>query len=211
MFTTIMMLVLFGLASWIITTILVEGVIFEDVRKWVQLQQDKADSRIMGLSFPPTEADRKKAADALMEMTLSGKTLTDVFGKPSRSALLRSWFWHKMRYLVGCHLCTGTWVSMVLALFLPAIVSPAFFGWAINAMIIKAVGHLVLAAVNMANAKIDLLKAQTESAKNNDAGGSAGKLSQELASMMMGATTRAPRPRSGGFDDLGGGSFGGRF
>jgi hypothetical protein len=51
--------------------------------------------------------------------------------------------WQRLCYLAGCHLCTGTWVAGLLALFVPPAVSGGVVGWLVTALIIKAVGHAV--------------------------------------------------------------------
>lgn len=51
--------------------------------------------------------------------------------------------WRKLHYLVQCHLCTGTWVALVEA---AAFGGPfhGVTGYFANALLYKAVGHLVL-------------------------------------------------------------------
>lgn len=53
--------------------------------------------------------------------------------------------WSRLSYLLGCHLCTGTWIGLLLALFIPG--GP--FVWFINGLLYKAVGHFVLEVVGV--------------------------------------------------------------
>jgi|FLYL01.1.fsa_nt_gi hypothetical protein len=51
--------------------------------------------------------------------------------------------WNKARYLIRCHLCTGTWVGLVQA---SVFGSPwdGVTGWIAGGLLYRAVGHLVL-------------------------------------------------------------------
>ena len=54
--------------------------------------------------------------------------------------------WLKLRYLLACHLCAGTWIGFLEAALVPS-VRPAgggFVGWAIAGLAIKAIGHITL-------------------------------------------------------------------
>lgn len=57
---------------------------------------------------------------------------------------LKAFLWHKLRYLVGCHLCTGTWVGFLMALFITPIVSVPVIGTVLTGLVIKGIGHLFL-------------------------------------------------------------------
>lgn len=64
---------------------------------------------------------------------------------------VREWFDNhapkKLGYLVHCHLCAGTWVGLGLSLFVPGpIVTVPLVAWFLNALLYKAVGHLILQA-----------------------------------------------------------------
>lgn len=72
-------------------------------------------------------------------------------------------FWSKIRYLVGCHMCTGTWVGLAMALFVPWVVG-GFAGYLMTALVIKGIGHLVLMLVNMGEAAIERYRAQATEA-----------------------------------------------
>jgi hypothetical protein len=76
-----------------------------------------------------------------------------------------NWWSYKLRYLVHCHMCTGIWVSAIVALFIPAFVSGGLFGWALTALAIKGIAHsfLVLqklgeSVTNAHQAKADALE-----------------------------------------------------
>lgn len=49
----------------------------------------------------------------------------------------------KLAYLIGCHLCTGTWIAFALVAFFG---SPwaEWYGFIAGALLVKAVAHLVL-------------------------------------------------------------------
>lgn len=67
----------------------------------------------------------------------------------------RKWsiaFWDKLCYLVKCHMCTGTWVGFLLAAFAPAVFGPGWIGFILVALLIKAIGHLVLTAWHLLEA-----------------------------------------------------------
>lgn len=49
----------------------------------------------------------------------------------------------KLAYLSGCHLCTGTWVGIGMAL----IISGPFGFFLLNGLLFKAVGHIALEIV----------------------------------------------------------------
>lgn len=104
--TLFSLLVLMGIANWLATTLLVDGVIFAEVRELVKRNEG------------------------------------------------RGWICAKAAYLVGCHLCTGTWVALTMALFVPAVVDVPVAGTVLTGLVIKGIGHLVLLLVNMGNAWI---------------------------------------------------------
>ena len=65
-----------------------------------------------------------------------------------------------LRYLFGCHLCTGTWVGILEAIWLTALAPYAlpFAGWWLvlaNALAFKAAGHMFLVLHKLGDAKID--------------------------------------------------------
>jgi len=55
-----------------------------------------------------------------------------------------NWWSYKLRYLVHCHMCTGIWVSAVIALFISPIVSIPVIGWGLTALAVKGIGHSFL-------------------------------------------------------------------
>lgn len=55
----------------------------------------------------------------------------------------RKVLWDKLSYLVGCHLCTGTWVGLAQAAVFGSPWS-GWYGWIAGGLLYKAVGHLVL-------------------------------------------------------------------
>jgi hypothetical protein len=57
-----------------------------------------------------------------------------------------SWCGNKLAYLVGCHLCTGTWIGLAIAAALPSIrpFGAGFIGWLLAGLAYKAIGHVTL-------------------------------------------------------------------
>lgn len=52
--------------------------------------------------------------------------------------------WAKVRYLIGCHLCTGTWVALAEACFVTIGVSSGLAGIVLSALVFKGIGHTIL-------------------------------------------------------------------
>ena|ERR1700754_3208500 len=52
-----------------------------------------------------------------------------------------NWWTYKLRYLVHCPMCTGIWVSGIIALFVTPLVSVPFVGWGLTTLAIKGIGH----------------------------------------------------------------------
>ncbi len=55
-----------------------------------------------------------------------------------------NWWTYKLRYFIRCHMCTGIWVSALIALFIPPVISIPVIGWGITALAIKGIGHSFL-------------------------------------------------------------------
>lgn len=55
-----------------------------------------------------------------------------------------NWWSYKLRYLVHCHMCTGIWVSAIIAFFLPPLVATPVIGWGLTALAVKGIGHSFL-------------------------------------------------------------------
>ena len=58
--------------------------------------------------------------------------------------------WPRLGYLLDCHLCTGTWVGFALAAAFRR--HPGVAGFVFDALLYKAIGHLVLDVVATAAA-----------------------------------------------------------
>lgn len=114
------LLIVLGLANWIITLIIVESELVRPVRQFFDL-----------------------------------KTLKEDYSD----------LWHKLSYLVKCHLCTGTWVALLMAAFISPVISVPFAGWLFTGFIIKAIGHLSLVVHKAGDALINFLKVLTETYK----------------------------------------------
>jgi hypothetical protein len=55
-----------------------------------------------------------------------------------------NWWTYKLRYLIHCHMCTGIWVSAIVAIFIPPIVPISVIGWGLTALAIKGIAHSFL-------------------------------------------------------------------
>lgn len=124
----IALVIFLGIANWLATTILVESEVTRDYREWINRKAD-------------TAANRKA-------YFLGGNDRKWNFTETEKQVRLRvnrvAFLWNKLRYFVGCHLCTGTWVGLVMAAFIAPIVSIPFVGWVLTGLTIKGIGHLFL-------------------------------------------------------------------
>ncbi len=119
------MTVLFaGLIVWIITTILVESELTRPFREWIGTLYDEAATALAVVKAHP------------------------VTFRPKVRRRLRFYvsFLGKMRYLVGCHLCTGVWIGLLVALVLPGVrpFGTGFGDIVLAGLLFKAVAHIVL-------------------------------------------------------------------
>lgn len=73
-----------------------------------------------------------------------------------------NWGTYKLRYLIHCHMCTGIWVSALIALFVSPVVSSGFVGWGLTALAIKGIAHLLLVVQKLAESYTDKNKAIAE-------------------------------------------------
>lgn len=64
----------------------------------------------------------------------------------SRGRLNDRGAWRWLDYLLRCHLCVGVWAALIEAAWLGSAVGRGFAGVVFTALLIKAVGHLVLEA-----------------------------------------------------------------
>lgn len=69
-----------------------------------------------------------------------------------------NWLTYKVRYLVHCHMCTGIWVSAMIALFVAPVASSGIVGWGLTALAIKGIAHLALVVQKLAEARTDWLR-----------------------------------------------------
>jgi hypothetical protein len=75
-----------------------------------------------------------------------------------------NWWTYKLRYLIHCHMCTGLWVSALIALFVPPVLPITFVGWGLTALSIKGIAHLFLIVQKLAESSTD--KANSATALN---------------------------------------------
>lgn len=113
------LLLTLGLVNWLVTTILVESEITRPVRDWVNDRYRKAGNRLV---------DRTAAGTA--------KRWHDWAEEG----------WWKARYLVSCHLCSGTWVGLVMGAVVP-VFDIRYVGWVLSGLAYKAYGHFTLEVV----------------------------------------------------------------
>ena len=118
-----------GLVNWLATTILVEAKLLEPVRCWV--------------------AGRTPAAEAGWQHDDYGDPIP-LSWQDARPEYIRR---PKLAYLVGCHLCTGTWVGLAMAGFVAgpftAAVSFPPAAFVLNGLLFKALGHSILHVANL--------------------------------------------------------------
>jgi hypothetical protein len=105
-----------GLVTWLVTKIIVESEITRPLRRFVR---------------------RHSSVGAFSHWMIL--TLVEPTAKPPKHR------WHhvvfdKVDYLLTCHLCTGVWVGLLVALALPAV----GIGYVVTALAYKAVAHLLL-------------------------------------------------------------------
>jgi hypothetical protein len=72
-----------------------------------------------------------------------------------------NWWTYKLQYFIRCHMCTGIWVSALIALFIPPFVSIPVIGWGLTALAIKGIGHSFLVLQKFFEAATDRKKAET--------------------------------------------------
>src|SRR5678816_537318 len=109
------LLIALGLVNWIATTILVDSSLFAKWRSW-----------------PITRWDYTARRCFAQEATGRGRW--------ARYCVASRWL-AKLHELVNCHLCMGTWVAFIQAAFF---LDGPWYVWTTGALLIKAIGHLVL-------------------------------------------------------------------
>jgi hypothetical protein len=116
-----------GLVCWAATTIIVESEFFRPLRERLQ------DRRVKLVPTPAPPADTIEEAVAYAQSHRGYKNPTPQV----------SFWWDKAWYLSGCHWCCGTWVAFALVAFFD---SPwdHWYGFIAGALLVKAIGHLVL-------------------------------------------------------------------
>lgn len=65
----------------------------------------------------------------------------------------QNWWTYKLQYLVKCPMCTGIWVSAVIALFVPPIASSGLVGWGLTTLAIKGFAHGFLILQKLAESR----------------------------------------------------------
>lgn len=119
-----------GLVCWLTTLILVESELARPVREFVDRCADRTGPRLLVAGqWVPDDGDPTTAAFATLR----------------RGPRLTHGLWRKLRYLVGCHLCTGTWVGLGLAWATSTrLALTGAAGLVLGGLLVKAVGHVVL-------------------------------------------------------------------
>jgi hypothetical protein len=124
--------ILAGLITWLITTIIVDAEITRPIREFFERHGDEA------------YVNRKYASAMLAWLFEGDRTILDD-GPPSRNPLRV--LSDKVAYLFGCHLCTGIWVGLLVAVVAPGPFDNVF----LDGLAYKGIAHLVLAVVTFAN------------------------------------------------------------
>lgn len=126
-----------GLINWITTNIIVESELTRPLREWVGRRRvaavvpERKISRITDDNVPVNGGWLCKGGPCT---------------KPANRYRLRP-VWNKVAYLLGCHLCVGTWVGLVEAIILGPVIGTGVLGIILTALLFKAVGHLTLEGV----------------------------------------------------------------
>lgn len=113
-----------GLANWLATTIVVESELFRPLRRWLDRRSGRPTSALQAIQL----------------------LLALAKGQPTSTPGQR--WWRKAAYLVSCHLCAGMWIALVQAVAVGS--RPGVVGVVVDALVYKAIGHLVLEAVGVA-------------------------------------------------------------
>lgn len=108
-----------GLVNWLVTLILVESELTRPVREWVN--------------------GRRIKAEVCVEYPHRPREYRNIITCPWRCRA-----WGKAHYLVGCHLCAGTWVGFMLAAAFGGPLASGVVGVVSNGLLYKAVGHVTL-------------------------------------------------------------------
>ena len=74
-----------------------------------------------------------------------------------------NWWTYKLRYLIHCHMCTGIWVSALIAVFIPPFAFGGIVGWGLTALAIKGIGHSFLVLQKLGEAITSQKNVQAES------------------------------------------------
>lgn len=107
-----------GLINWLVTLILVESELTRPVRNWIDGQADMWATLV---------ADGERDPDLRERWDVTKLVLSS-----------------KARYLIGCHLCAGTWIGFVLAGVFGGPISAGVVGVVSNGLLYKAIGHATL-------------------------------------------------------------------
>lgn len=73
-----------------------------------------------------------------------------------------NWGTYKLRYFIQCHMCTGIWVSAIIAIWIPPLVTVPVVGWGLTALAIKGIGHSFLVLQKLGEASTSRKNAETE-------------------------------------------------
>lgn len=121
-----------GLVNWLATTILVESELFRPIR-----------DRLVGQAPRWRAEGYASRVEMVRELRQAQPTarLAALAEWASQSVPARA----KVNYLVGCHLCAGTWVGLAIALVAGSPI-PGVLGLMLGALVFKAIGHITLEA-----------------------------------------------------------------
>lgn len=143
-----------GLVNWFVTDMLVTGEIFSPLRAFVirfateplKIKLTYPDGRIIEAPLDAIDAE------ILMNQPTSIEEAEAIKLEHSGGGYYPGWR-GKLAYMVGCQMCTGTWVGFAEAIaFGPVLMTtaPGFINWLgiiATGLLFKSVGHLTLELV----------------------------------------------------------------
>ena len=139
--TVVLYFLAFGLINWFATLLFVESEFFRPIREWI------------------------------INYAAYWENLTEVWrstaGRVPKPTVRRFtvWYWRlseavwtKLAYVCECHMCLGTWVALALVPWAPIVFGAGVIPYLLTAMLIKAIGHLILVAHKLGEKATDFLK-----------------------------------------------------
>lgn len=127
-------MILLGIAVWFATELVVDSRFFEPMRDWLESRYKEVRTKELRAYY---DDDMAAAAKDLLIYHKTGPALT------WKSGTLK---W--LTLLVSCKMCAGTWIGLLVALFVAPIVSVPLVGWVLTGLTLKGIAHLILIGQN---------------------------------------------------------------